>query len=456
MGVRKIGVREGSSSGREHLSRREFLRLGGAGLAGAALLGAAGCGGGGGQSGGGGVTNLVFSFGPDPSGSLPNIISQFNEEYQDEIQVEYREMPADTGRYFDQLRTELQAGASPIDVIGGDVTWPAQLAAQGWILNLSERFTSEMRERYVDAAIQSVTYNDEVWGLPFFTDAGLLYYRQDLLEASGFSEAPQTWEELKEMARQVQSDSGTQHGFVFQGAEYEGGVVDALEYVWTHGGEALQEQQQDVTVDNSNPISGLQTERSMITDGVAPVTVTIYKEPETHATFLSGDAVFCRNWPYMYGLISDPAQSQITTDQVGVATLPYAEGSQSYSGLGGWNMYINAASEGKADAAWEFMTFMSSPEIARTRAIEGGFLPPLQELYEDQEILEKVPVASFAKDALDRARTRPVSPFYQDLSIVMAAKFSQSLQGNSAPQQAAQSLAQEMRNIIDLGQLLIV
>ena len=108
------------------MSRREFLRLGGAGLAGMAVLGAAGCGWGGSGSG-----DLVFAMGVDSSGTLQDLVDK------GKFQVRYREMPADTGQFFDQLRTELQAAASEIDVIGGDVIWPAQFAANGWILDVT-------------------------------------------------------------------------------------------------------------------------------------------------------------------------------------------------------------------------------------------------------------------------------------------------------------------------------
>ena len=454
MEVRGIGDRGSLIPGRRHLSRREFLKLGGAGLAGAAMLGAAGCGGST-VNQTKGVTNLVFSFGPDSSGSLQSVIDKFNKQYKGQIQVTYREMPSDTDGYFNQLRTELQAGASPIDIIGGDVTWPAQLAENGWILDLSDRFKPQMRQKYVDAAIQSVSYKNGIWGVPFFTDAGLMYYRKDLLDKSGISKPPQTWGEFKGVAKQVRDESGTKYGFIFQGAEYQGGIVDAMEYVWSHGGNALEKKSQAVIINKPDPVDGLQTERSMITDGVAPQIVTIYKEPETAAAFLNGETVFARNWPYMYGLISDPTQSSIKPEQVGISAIPQADGFKSYSGLGGWNMYLNAASKDKADAAWEFMTFASGPKIARSRAIDGGFLPPLQSLYEDQSILDKVPVARFAKEALQSARPRPVSPYYSDLSIVMSQKFSQSLQGDMKPKQAAQSLATEMRNVIDLGKRLV-
>ena len=75
-------------------------------------------------------------------------------------------------------------------MIGGDVVWPAQLAANGWILDLSDLFTEDLRSDFVNAAIQSVTYQGKIWGVPWFTDAGLLWYRKDLGEDSGFSEAP--------------------------------------------------------------------------------------------------------------------------------------------------------------------------------------------------------------------------------------------------------------------------
>jgi multiple sugar transport system substrate-binding protein len=452
--ARGAGGRALSSARRGRLSRRDFLRLSGASLAGAALLGTAGCGGGGGQTGG--VTNIVFSFGPDDSGTLTEVVNRFNEEYQGEIQAEYRKMPSDTGTYFNQIRTEFQSGASPIDVIGGDVVWPAQLAANGWILDLSDLFTEDMRSNFIDAAIDSVTYKGKVWGVPWFTDAGLLWYRKDLVEASGYSEGPRTWSELKEMALKTSQDSGTEFGFIFQGAQYEGAVVHGLEHVWTHGGEVLTDAG-EVVVNQAEPISALTTHRSMIEDGVSPIAVVNYKEPETHTAFLNGSAVFCRNWPYMYGLLKDPAQSQVTPDQVEIATLPYDESSESYSGLGGWNMYINAAAGDKLDAIWEFIQFFTmNDEQQRFRATSGGFLPPLKYLYEDREILDSVPVAGIAGDALERARTRPVSPFYSDVSLAMQKQFSESLKGTVTPEEAAQNLQQEISSRIDLGERLLV
>jgi multiple sugar transport system substrate-binding protein len=309
-----------------------ILEDGRRGLAGAALLGIAGCGGGGQESGGG--TEVVFSFFPDPTGSVQSLIERFNGENGDGINVRLREMPADSGQHFDQLNTEFQSGRSGIDVIGGDVIWPAQFAANGYIADLSDRFPKAERRAFLPATIEANIYEGAIYGVPWYTDAGMLCYRRDLLETAGYSAPPATWDELMEQARAVREDVGTRHGFVFQGADYEGGVVNGLEYIWTSGGDVLDGDR--VIIDSPEAARGLTIERSMVADGIAPKGVSQYKEQESATIFLGGDAVFMRNVPRMYALASDPAESEIEPAVIGVAPLPVAEeGLRSYSALGG-------------------------------------------------------------------------------------------------------------------------
>jgi multiple sugar transport system substrate-binding protein len=435
------------TGGGADLSRKEFLRLGGAGLAGAALFGVAGCGGGG-QGGG---NELIFSWGPDDTGALTKLIDKFNQQNEGGLRVTYREMPSDTGQYFDQLRTEFQAGGGEIDIITGDVIWPAQFAAQGWIADLSDRFTDT--NAFLDGPLQSNTYDGKVWGVPWYTDAGLLYYRQDLLEQAGFSEAPATWEEVQEMAVKSRQDAGARYGFVFQGAEYEGGVCNGLEYIRTHGGEVLDPNDPSkVIIGSPEAASGLEMWHGLIEAGAAPQAVLQYKEDESHGAFLRGDAVFMRNWPYVYALLSNPEESEIEPGQVGVAPIPVSEGNPSSSTLGGWNFFINAFSD-KQEEAWEFIKWMTAPEQMKFNALEGGKLPPRESLYEDQEVLEKVPVARLGKEAIiGNSEPRPVSPYYSDMSLKLAEQFNASLGGDVSPEQAVNTLQSELEQIVEQGQ----
>jgi multiple sugar transport system substrate-binding protein len=230
---KRMEQRRTRSSG---LSRTDFLKVGGAGLAGAALLGITGCGGGE-QSGG--ATELYFTAPPDLTGTTSKLISQFNEKNKGEYKVIFRDGNTDTGERLNKLRTQLQAGGEELDIILGDVIWTAELAESGWMSDLSDRFPESQQQAILPGSVQAITYNGKPYGMPWYTDTGLLYYRKDLLEKSGYDGPPKTWDELKQMTRKVRAASDIKFGFLFQGARYEGGVCDACEFIWGHGGNIL-------------------------------------------------------------------------------------------------------------------------------------------------------------------------------------------------------------------------
>ena len=433
------------SAERPLLSRRRFLELGSAGLAGAALLGVAGCA----TPESKGLVRLVFSHGED-SEVLRDQIQRFNQRNKGAIEVALRLAPADTDQYFEKLRIEFQAGEAEADIISGDVIWPAQFAVKGWISDLSDLFTADLRASYLPATVDSNTYEGRIYGVPWFTDAGLLYYRQDLLEQAGFSDTPKTWDEMKEMVAKVRRDRGTRYGFVFQGSEYEGGVVNGLEFIWNSGGGVLAPHGIDkVIVAAPEAVAGLKTARGMVTGRVAPVAVPSYKEYESYTVFLNGDAVFMRNWPNVYARAADPSLSKVEQERIGVAPLPVAHpGSPAHSGLGGWNLMVNAASE-KTEAAWAFIRYLSAPEQQKERALMGGYLPTRKDCYEDVEILSRVPVIELGREAIRDVRSRPVTPLYHDMSLAMAEQFHASLAGMVAPERAAATLQERLQEILE-------
>ena len=428
------------------ISRRRFLKIGG-GVAGAAAFGGllAGCGG---EESSGGAVEIVLGFIPDEAGGLRKILDRFNRKNRGEIRVEWRQMPASSAEFFEQMQAELQSGRSTMDVIGGDVVWPAQFAANGYILDLSDRFTPKMQEDYLEGPIQAVQYEGKTYGVPWFTDAGMFYYRTDLLEQSGFSEPPTTWDEMKDMSEKVRTDRGTKFGFVFQGAQDEGGVVDALEHIWNAGGDVLDGNR--VIIDGPESARGLELRRSLLTDGVAPEASGDYTTQESQASFTNGDVVFMRNWPFVYGLLSDPEISRVEPGQVDIGALPVASsGDTSFSGLGGWNFMVNAASEDKIEEIWAFIQFMSAPEQQQNFAVESARLPTLSGLYEDQAVLDKLPVARLGREALENTRPRPLSPFYSDMSLEMAEQFNAALKGEVPVDEALADLQTGLQDIAD-------
>jgi multiple sugar transport system substrate-binding protein len=436
----------GVSAGRQ-FNRRDFLKMSGAGLAGAALLGSTACGGGGSGSG-----NLIFSMGADSTGTMQPLIDKFNKQ-SDCFKVTYREMPTDTGQYFDKLRTQFQAGGGDIDVIGADVIWPVQFAANGWIMDVTDRFPKSEQSQFLAGPIQSLTYDGKLYGVPWYTDAGLLYYRQDLLEKSGYSAPPKTWDELEEMGLKVSKDQGIDYGFVFQGDQYEGGVCNGCEYIWTNGGNVLDPNDPSkVVIDSPEAAAGLATEQGIVEDGVAPQAVATYTETETDPAFLGNKAVFARNWPYMYSLAGTTDYPDVKPEQIGVAPIPLGEGqTQLVSTLGGWNMLINAQTD-MPDEAWEFVQWITAEEQQKWRALRASLLPTRPTLYKDKEIRDTIPVIAQGEAALKNARSRPTSPYYSDMSLEMQEQFNGVVKGDVSPEDAVASLQTSLEQIIEAGQ----
>ena len=433
---------------RRGINRRDFLKMGGAGLAGAALLGAAGCGGGGGSSG-----ELIFSR-SDPVPTEYDLIDKFNKQNKGKVKASLRVMPSNATTHYDKLTTEFQAGGGDIDVIGGDVIWAIQFAAQGYIMDLSDDFPPSEQQKFLPAPISAMTYEGGVYGIPYFTDAGMLYYRKDLLEQAGYSGPPETWDELKEMALKTAQDTGTKNGFVFQGMNYEGGVCNGCEYIWTFGGEVLSNVTSGkVVVDSPEALAAMETYRSMVADGVAPEAVANYDETTSVPVFGEGDAVFLRSWPGDYALFGLPSKEggypNVKQEQVGIAPMPVAEpGMHSWSTLGGWNQFVNAQTDIQEEAV-AFAQFMTTTEHQKLLGTESQLRPTRKALYDDPEVLKALPGLEQQKPIIfNNAKSRPVTEFYGDMSLELAEQFNNVLTGDTSPQQAVETLQKELTSIM--------
>jgi multiple sugar transport system substrate-binding protein len=321
-------------------------------------------------------------------------------------------------------------------------------------MDLSDRFPASEQNKFIPVTISVAEYEGGIYSVPWCScpDAGLLYYRKDLLDESGISSPPETWDDLKEMAVQVSEEAGVQNGFVFQGSNYEGGVCNALEYIWTHGGDVLDENNK-VVIDSPEAAAGLETYASMLTSGASPEAVANWTETESSANFYNGDSVFIRYWPSLYGGFGDTATTKLKPEQIGIASIPVDEpGNPTYSCLGGWMMSINANTE-IDDDAWKFIEFMTSYESQKERVVIGGYDPSRKALYDDPEVAEATPVVKLAKDVLiNNVKSRPVTEYYGDMSIEMSEQFNAALKGDISPEEACKTLQKSLGQIMEEAQ----
>jgi trehalose/maltose transport system substrate-binding protein len=293
----------------------------------------------------------------------------------------------------DRLTFYLQtfaAQSADIDVAMIDVIWPGIVASHS--VDLKETFDQQGNTHF-ERIVQNNTVDDMLVGIPWFTDAGLLYYRTDLLEKYNFSAPPQTWTELTEQATAIMEGEAAANaaftGFTFQGSAYEGLTCNALEWQFSYGGGTIIDQDGAVTVNNEQAAAALELARSWV-GTIAPEAVTGYMEEDARGVWQGGNAAFLRNWPYAYVL--GEADDSVIKGKFGVAQLPMGEGEGATHAatLGGWQMMVSKYST-QPDAGKAFAAYATSPELQKARAVERSNLPTIGDLYQDQDVLAANP-----------------------------------------------------------------
>ncbi len=91
---------------------------------------------------------------------------------------------------------------------------------------------------------------------------------------------------------------------------------------------------------------------------------------------------------------------------------------------------------------------LTTVEIERRRALDGGFLPSLRSRYDDRQILPSAPVIALGREALTNMRTRPISPFSMQIAPRIARAFNRTLRGDVSGAQAVAALQQELQTIL--------
>jgi len=360
---------------------------------------------------------------------LAQLLAEF-ERANPGVRVRAETLPAASDAQHQYYATNLAAGAADFDVFALDVIWVAEFARAGWLRDLSHLLPAAEREAFFRGPIEAVTWEGRAFALPWFMDAGVLYYRKDLLDKNHLA-PPRTWDELLHAARTVTRTESGVHGFIWQGKQYEGLVCNALEYLWSHGGEVLRNGQ--VVLDSAANRAALTFMRELLTSGVTPEFVTTLTEEPAREIFGRGAALFLRNWPYAWRLFEQPGSA--VRGKVGVSALPHFIGGKSAATLGGWQLGVNRHSR-NPQAAERLAQYLTSPAAQKVLALAYGYNPPRRALYEDPELLAAQPFFAELRAVYEHARPRPVTPQYVRLSQVLQAEFSGALAGLKSPSQA--------------------
>jgi multiple sugar transport system substrate-binding protein len=319
------------------------------------------------------------------------------------------EMPSKT----DLIRTELaalgEAGGCAYDVVNLDIAWTEEVVRTGYFREILDPPAG-----LLDFALAAGKVDGRQYTVPFVTDAALLYYRADLLKGQPL---PRTLAEAIDVGRPLGRQQKTDvAAYVGQFANYEGLTVNALEAIWSAGGDEL---------DFGNRVT--RTALTQLVEWVRDSTILVETDEQSSVdAFREGKAVFLRNWPFAYHQLYD---APALRGKLGVVALPWR------SVLGGHNLGIaGATSNDRYEAAAALISYLTSAASQDDLFTLGGN-PPVRESSYRQRDCTQASVASNRistpgceqlnriapelRKSLTRSKARPRAEWYSAYSRVV-------------------------------------
>lgn len=199
-------------------------------------------------------------------------------------------------------------------------------------------------------------YEGRYYGVPTHVGSMTFYYRKDIFEEQGY-EVPTTWEEVMEIAKDVDEKYAPDvRGFVFMGRADIQGAATYLNFLGAYGGDLYDPSTFRPTVDSPEALRAMTMLNDLVSYSVKGS--PSYGFDEAHVAFQQGRAAMLPFWDSGDGFFSDPDQSDII-GKWAVAPMPGGRATN-----GGWSVQITADSP-NAEAAWEFLKWIVSPEMER-------------------------------------------------------------------------------------------
>ncbi|HKK27023.1 MAG TPA: ABC transporter substrate-binding protein [Gemmatimonadota bacterium] len=356
------------------------------------------------------------------------------------IRVEQRVTP-DAADQRHQLYVQwLNARAPEPDILQLDVIWTPEFAAAGWILPLDSLGADAAP--FFPNTVRANRWRGHVFALPWFVDMGLLYWRTDLVDGP-----PATFAQLARVAERAQREDSVRYGFVWQGARYEGLVTVFLEHLGGFGGRIMDDSGH-ITVDSDAAVRALTYMRDAVwKEGFVPQAALTWQEEQTRFAFQNGEAAFMRNWPYAYPLMEDTAGSSVA-GRFAAATMPAGPEGEPTSALGGSQLAINAHTR-HPRAALELLRFLTAPRQMIERARVVGEYPTRRALYAGDTLRGLLPIPpARARELIEHAVPRPVTPVYSQLSSLLQIQLHRALTRQADPRQALETAARQMRGLL--------
>lgn len=337
----------------------------------------------------------------------------------------------------DKIVTDAASGSGSYDVVLMDCIWPAEFAAANFILDVTDRIPEEMRADIWPGALESVTYQGKLYGMPWLNDVLYLYYNKAMLEKAGFDAPPKTWEELSKMGLAAKEAGVVEYPFIEYFKQEEGLTIAFAYYLFANGGEFFNADNTPA-FNSAEGKAALQFMVDSMNNGLLNPASLESGYEEIRQTFSQGSSLFSVNWAYQLNLANDPKESTIPGDAI-VALMP-GQVNESATINGGMGLAVTSYSQ-HPDEAWQYIQYLSSKDVQKRYAQNA--LPIWKSLFEDPEMIAAQPQVArdqnfveLSKQQYSFMRNRPAVPFYNEATRIMSRELQAALTGAKTVDQA--------------------
>ncbi len=289
---------------------------------------------------------------------------------------------------YQKLTADFVAHTANYDLMTVDIVWSGEYAANKYTLPLDDFMERDKDELNLDDIMPVCwtlgEWEGKHWAYPLAGYANVLNYRKDVLAEAGLT-PPKTQQELLDMARQLTNADKGFYGIALLGAKGSAVAQDYMAWVQQHGGSILDASGKPALNTPKN-VEILEFFGSLFE--YAPPGATDYWWDQRETAFRTGNVALMEGWSIARAGYENPEISSIV-GKVDVTLAPVAEGMEPKYGFGGWAIGINADSK-KAEAAWVFIKWLTSPEIQKEWIRHDG-APIRRSTLTDAELVKEYP-----------------------------------------------------------------
>jgi len=360
---------------------------------------------------------------------------------------------------YQKMTQDYSTDTKQYDLATVDIVWSGEFAVKGWTVDLTpliERDKAEINTNDIYPVMWAMgSWEDKQVAFPMSGYANSLIYRKDLfndpaekkafMDEYGYELAPpETMSQMRDMATFFTRKDKNLYGLVANGARGPAVAQDWMEYMRSFGGQILDENG-NVVIDSKECLESLKFFVDIF-DKWAPPGAIGYWWDDRETAYRTGQAVMQSSWSIARAGYEDPSISKVV-GKTGMAAPPKVEGKETFYGVGGWGIGINAdISKERQEIAWDFIKWLTSPEVQKDWLLHDG-QPIRISTVKDPELNQKMPWLPVMHKVYQNGDGdyRPRVPEYNEIQSILGLRVNQAITHELSAEEAISKAAEEIK-----------